>query len=153
MEDQLPLNEGFADFAKSFSKAVGRPKSKAKVIKAKVDKAREAKKRIEAKLLKETEPQVTRPGATAGDFLRETKSERASTRGACSGTVVTGAVHIAGTVPYDKPVSERVMYDWMDKRGLTKQHAIAGNYGRGIFQSSVFTSRSRDFRSDYDPTA
>ena len=153
MEDQLPLNEDFADFAKSFSKAVGRPKSKAKVIKAKVDKAAEAKKRHEAKLLKENETQVTtRPGATAGDFLRETKSEHASTRGACSGTVVTGAVHIAGTVPYDKPVSERAMYDWMDKQGLTKQHAIAWNYGRGIFQSSVNSCR-RDFRSDYDPTA
>ena len=71
---------------------------------------------------------------------------------ACSGTVVTGAVHIAGTVPYDKPVSERAMYDWMDKQGLTNQHAIAWNYGRGIFRSSVNVSR-RDFRSYYDPTA
>ena len=58
------MHDGFADFCKESSKAVGRRKSKAKVIKAKVNKVAEAKKCNEAKLHKENEPQLaTRPGA------------------------------------------------------------------------------------------
>ena len=115
----------FADTFKKVSKASGPSKSRAQVIKAKLDKAEKAEKRRQANLLKEAKPQLARQGVTASDLMRETKWADASSRRAGSGTVVTGAVHLAGTAPIDKPVSERVTLAWMDKHKLTNQDAIA----------------------------
>ena len=99
------------------------------------DKAERARKAREAKLLKEIKPQFIKQGVTAADLLRESRRGDAQKHLAGSGTVISGAVHVVGTVPIDRLVSERQMFDWMDRRKLSRQDAIACSDGRGIFQN------------------